>query len=25
VVFFDRGGVVAGVGFRRGTEQLGPL
>ena len=24
VVFFDRGGVVSGVGFRRGTEQLGP-
>ncbi|HXX47589.1 MAG TPA: hypothetical protein VEN47_05145 [Myxococcota bacterium] len=25
VVFFDRSGIVAGVGFRRGTEQLGPL
>jgi hypothetical protein len=25
VVFFDRNGIVSGVGFRRGTEQLGPL
>jgi len=25
IVFFDRNGIVSGVGFRRGTEQLGPL
>jgi len=25
VVFFDRSGIVAGVGFRRGTEQLEPF
>ncbi|HTO68287.1 MAG TPA: hypothetical protein VMR31_00365 [Myxococcota bacterium] len=25
VVLFDRGGIVTGVGFRRGTEQLEPF
>ena len=25
VVLFDRSGIVAGVGFRRGTEQLDPF